>query len=61
MEVGNFKYSFFFIELPVDITMSDINPNMLEVGKRRAVERGIFHGRSFWRVILLFRSEVLGR
>jgi len=32
------------IELPIEITMSDINPNMLDVGKRRAVERGIFHG-----------------
>jgi ubiquinone/menaquinone biosynthesis C-methylase UbiE len=25
--------------------MSDINPDMLDVGKRRAVERGIFHGK----------------
>ena len=25
--------------------MSDINPNMLDVGKRRAVEKGIFHGK----------------
>lgn len=33
------------LELSVDITMSDINPNMLDVGKRRAVERGIFHGK----------------
>ena len=36
-----------FIELPVDITVSDINPNMLDVGKRRAVERGIFHDLKF--------------
>lgn len=27
--------------------MSDINPNMLDVGKRRAVERGIFHDLNF--------------
>jgi ubiquinone/menaquinone biosynthesis C-methylase UbiE len=32
------------IELSAEITVSDINPNMLEVGKKRAVERGIFHG-----------------
>jgi ubiquinone/menaquinone biosynthesis C-methylase UbiE len=40
------------IELPVEITMSDINPDMLDVGKRRAVERGIFHGKiSIYRLI----------
>ena len=27
----------------VDIIVSDINADMLEVGKKRAVERGIFH------------------
>ena len=32
------------IELSVDITVSDINPDMLEVGKRRALDRGSFHG-----------------
>ena len=26
----------------VDIIVSDINPNMLEVGKKRAIEKGIF-------------------
>jgi ubiquinone/menaquinone biosynthesis methyltransferase len=31
----------------VDIIVSDINPDMLEVGKKRAVERGIFHDLSF--------------
>ena len=39
------------IELSVDITMSDINPNMLDVGKRRAVERGIFHGKPFTSIL----------
>lgn len=33
-----------FIVLSVDITVSDINPDMLEVGKKRATERGIFNG-----------------
>ena len=32
------------IDLSVDITVSDINADMLEVGKKRAVERGFFHG-----------------
>ena len=27
--------------------MTDINPNMLEVGKKRAVERGSFHDLDF--------------
>lgn len=27
--------------------MSDINPNMLDVGKKRAVERGSFHDLDF--------------
>ena len=27
--------------------MSDINPNMLDVGKKRAVERGFFHDLDF--------------
>jgi ubiquinone/menaquinone biosynthesis C-methylase UbiE len=36
-----------YIELPAEITVSDINPNMLDVGKRRAVERGIFHDLKF--------------
>ena len=31
----------------VDITVSDINPEMLEVGKKRAVEQGIFHDLRF--------------
>mmetsp|Transcript_21708 Transcript_21708/g.29110 ORF Transcript_21708/g.29110 Transcript_21708/m.29110 type:complete len:238 (+) Transcript_21708:300-1013(+) len=31
----------------VDIIVSDINPDMLEVGKKRAVERGIFHDLNF--------------
>ena len=35
------------IELSVDITVSDINPSMLDVGKKRAVERGIFHDLNF--------------
>ncbi|CDW87522.1 ubiquinone menaquinone biosynthesis [Stylonychia lemnae] len=34
-------------QLSVDITVSDINPNMLEVGKKRAVEQGLFHDLSF--------------
>ena len=33
--------------LSVDITVSDINADMLEVGKKRAVERGIFHDLQF--------------
>jgi 2-methoxy-6-polyprenyl-1,4-benzoquinol methylase len=35
---------YLFLELPVDILVSDINGDMLEVGKKRAVERGSFHG-----------------
>ena len=31
----------------MDITVSDINPDMLEVGKKRAVEQGIFHDLKF--------------
>jgi len=34
-------------ELAVRITMSDINPDMLGVGKKRAVERGSFHDLEF--------------
>jgi ubiquinone/menaquinone biosynthesis C-methylase UbiE len=34
-------------DLQVDITVSDINPDMLEVGKKRAVEQGIFHDLKF--------------
>lgn len=34
-------------DLHVDITVSDINPDMLEVGKKRAVEQGIFHDLKF--------------
>jgi len=34
-------------ERTVDITVSDINPEMLEVGKKRAVEQGIFHDLRF--------------
>lgn len=35
------------IEPSVDIIVSDINADMLEVGKKRAVERGIFHDLNF--------------
>lgn len=34
-------------QLAAKITVSDINPNMLEVGKKRAVERGSFHDLDF--------------
>jgi ubiquinone/menaquinone biosynthesis methyltransferase len=34
-------------DLAVDITVSDINADMLEVGKKRAVEQGIFHDLRF--------------
>ena len=34
-------------EPSVDIIVSDINPDMLEVGKKRAVEQGIFQDLSF--------------
>jgi len=37
-------------KLSVDITVSDINPDMLEVGKKRAVEQGIFHDLNFLEV-----------
>ena len=37
----------FVIELSARITVSDINPDMLEVGKKRAVERGSFHDLDF--------------
>lgn len=33
--------------LSVDITVSDINPDMLEVGKKRAIEQGIYHDLRF--------------
>lgn len=33
--------------LAVDITVSDINPDMLEVGKKRAIEQGIYHDLKF--------------
>ena len=33
--------------MAVNITVSDINENMLEVGKKRAVERGSFHDLDF--------------
>lgn len=33
--------------LNVDITVSDINPDMLEVGKKRAIEQGIYHDLKF--------------
>jgi ubiquinone/menaquinone biosynthesis C-methylase UbiE len=33
--------------LSVDITVSDINPDMLEVGKKRAIEQGIYHDLKF--------------
>jgi ubiquinone/menaquinone biosynthesis C-methylase UbiE len=35
------------LELSVDITVSDINADMLDVGKKRAVERGSFHGKHY--------------
>lgn len=47
-----------YIELPVEITVSDINPNMLEVGKRRSVEKGIFHGRILLSDLIVNRPEV---
>jgi len=34
-------------QLSVNLTVSDINPNMLDVGKKRAVERGSFHDLNF--------------
>ena len=34
-------------QLSVKLTVSDINPDMLEVGKKRAVERGSFHDLNF--------------
>mgnify|MGYP000880132120 CR=1 FL=1 len=34
-------------QLSAKITVSDINPDMLEVGKKRAVERGSFHDLDF--------------
>lgn len=40
-------YSFYFLELSVKITVSDINGDMLDVGKKRAVERGSFHELDF--------------
>ena len=41
-------YSFIFCEeLSIKLTVSDINPDMLEVGKKRAVERGSFHDLDF--------------
>lgn len=40
-EVSKFKTKT-FLGGSVEIIVSDINPNMLEVGKKRAIERGIF-------------------
>tara|TARA_B110000305_G_C19205865_1_gene523476 strand:- start:310 stop:618 length:309 start_codon:yes stop_codon:yes gene_type:complete len=34
-------------QLSVSLTVSDINPDMLDVGKKRAVERGSFHELDF--------------
>ena len=34
-------------QLSISLTMSDINPSMLDVGKKRAVERGSFHDLNF--------------
>ena len=34
-------------QLTAEITVSDINADMLEVGKKRAVEQGIFHDLTF--------------
>lgn len=31
----------------INITVSDINPDMLEVGKKRAIEQGIYHDLTF--------------
>ena len=36
-----------FAEPSVEVIVSDINPDMLEVGKKRAVEQGIFHDLQF--------------
>ena len=33
--------------LSANITVSDINPDMLEVGKKRAIEQGIYHDLQF--------------
>lgn len=41
--------------LAVDITVSDINPDMLEVGKKRAIEQGIYHDLQF----KIFNAEEL--
>lgn len=41
------KALIFAPETSVDIIVSDINPNMLEVGKKRAVERGVYDELSF--------------
>lgn len=41
-EVSIFIKFSFLSENSVDVIVSDINPNMLEVGKKRATERGIF-------------------
>jgi len=38
------------LEPSVDIIVSDINPDMLEVGKKRAVERGIFQDLTFMEI-----------
>lgn len=35
------------LELSAKITVTDINPDMLNVGKKRAVERGSFHDLDF--------------
>ena len=35
------------LDLSVNITVSDINEDMLNVGKKRAAERGSFHDLDF--------------
>ena len=45
LKVSN--HDFVIIEPSVDILVSDINPDMLEVGKKRAVEKGIFQDLNF--------------
>ena len=42
---GSINSFIIFLGLAVNITVSDINADMLEVGKKRAVERGYFHGK----------------
>lgn len=45
---------YILIELSVDIIVSDINADMLEVGKKRAVDRGSFHGNNNYFIVNIF-------